>query len=107
MRRPAGSVGSDPTLGALELVVVEHARVTLTDEVSHLSVEGEIADLELRRRDGGGITGGANGRFTVGGASVALAMTAALLPDGGTHYLLSINLHGSSARYSSLIQKYP
>lgn len=85
LRRPAGSAGSDPVLGTLELVVVEHAQVTLMDEASHLSVEGEIADLELRRREGGGITGGANGRFAVGGASVALTMTAALLPDGGMH----------------------
>ncbi len=85
LRRPAGSTGSDPKLGALELVVVEHARVTLVDDATNKSIEGDISDLELRRREGGGITGAAHGRITIAGAAVGLTMTAALLPDGGTH----------------------
>ena len=97
LRRPVGSPGSDPTLAALELVVVEHAQVTLTDEASQTSIVGEIADLELRRRDGGGVAGGAKGSFAVGGASVGLAMTATLLADGATHFETTLAPLGTSS----------
>ncbi|MDT7950840.1 MAG: DUF3971 domain-containing protein, partial [Acetobacteraceae bacterium] len=85
LRRPGGSAQSDPTLRDLELVVLEHATVTLEDEASHRSIEGVITDLVLRRRDGGGITGAANGKISAGGASVSLAMSATVLADGTTH----------------------
>ncbi len=85
LRRPAGSAGDDPALSALEHVIVEHARVTLVDEASDASVEGELAELDLRRQPAGGIVGTASGSFVTGRTTLALSMKAELLAAGGTH----------------------
>ena len=85
LRAPAGGTGADPNLSALEQVMVEHALLTLVDDASGLSVQGEIDGLDLRREPGGGITGSATGKFVTGDTTLALAMKAELSAAGGTH----------------------
>lgn len=103
LRRRAGSPEADPTLSALEQVTVEHARLTLKDETSGSSVEGEIDGLDLHRQPGGGITGSATGKFVTGDATLALAMKAELLATGGTHLEATLAPVGTRTIDTSLL----
>ena len=89
LRRSPGSPDSDPSLSALQQLVVSRARITLLDRSSGTTIEGEIADLDLRRR-GTAVTGAADGRLTLGGAALAMRLNAELDADGGTHWEASL-----------------
>lgn len=90
LRRPVGSEHSEPSLASLEQIVIAHAHVTVLDQETMVSLQGDVSDLDLRRREGGGITGSAEGRAMLGDIALAVRLKADLLPAGGTHAELSL-----------------
>ena len=82
--------GQGSSLGALDEVVIQHGHLTVVDSAGLIMLRGDVGDLDLRRGEGGAITGAADGRFTLGETVLSVRMTAAVAPDGGTHADLSL-----------------